>query len=73
MGLARTLMLGGELKRVFYQPEDPFCDQREADDAARYDIDDGEAGTKPFVVEERELATTATMATAAELIFIISM
>jgi hypothetical protein len=45
----------------------------EADDAARYDIDDGEAGTKPFVVEERELATTATMATAAELIFIISM
>jgi hypothetical protein len=30
-----------------------------------------EAGTKPYVEEERELATIATIATAAELIFII--
>lgn len=32
VGLARTLMLGGEMKRVFYQPKDPFCDHREPDD-----------------------------------------
>lgn len=33
VGLARTLMLGGEMGRIFYQPEDPFCDAREADDS----------------------------------------
>ncbi len=38
VGLARTLMLGGELKRVFYQPKDPFCDHREADDSV-YTLD----------------------------------
>lgn len=38
VGLARTLMLGGEMKRTFYQPADPFCDSREADDA-NYTLD----------------------------------
>lgn len=38
VGLARTLMLGGELKRVFYQAEDPFCDHRDADDSV-YTLD----------------------------------
>ena len=38
VGLARTLMLGGELKREFYQHEDPFCDRREADDSV-YTLD----------------------------------
>ena len=33
VGLARTLMLGGELKRAFYHVADPFCDRREPDDA----------------------------------------
>ncbi len=33
VGLARTLMLGGELKRDFYQLEDPFCLVRQADDS----------------------------------------
>lgn len=32
VGLARTLMLGGEMKRTFYQQKDPFCDHREPDD-----------------------------------------
>ncbi len=33
VGLARTLMLGAELKREFYDAADPFCDLREADDS----------------------------------------
>jgi uncharacterized protein len=33
VGLARTLMLGAEMKREFYHSVDPFCDQREADDS----------------------------------------
>ena len=33
VGLARTLMLGAEMKRDFYEPEDPFCDARAADDS----------------------------------------
>jgi uncharacterized protein len=33
VGLARTLMLGAELKREFYHPEDPFCQSRDADDS----------------------------------------
>ncbi len=33
VGLARTLMLGAEMKRVFYQVEDPFCENRQADDS----------------------------------------
>lgn len=33
IGLARTLMLGGELKRAFYDPADPFCSTRKADDS----------------------------------------
>jgi uncharacterized protein len=33
IGLARTLMLGAEMKRVFYDPSDPFCEVREPDDA----------------------------------------
>lgn len=32
VGLARTLMLGAEMKREFYHPSDPFCEQRAADD-----------------------------------------
>jgi len=38
VGLARTLMLGGEMKRTFYQPEDPFCQFRTADDST-YTLD----------------------------------
>ncbi len=33
VGLARTLMLGAELKREFYDAVDPFCHLREADDS----------------------------------------
>lgn len=33
VGLARTLMLGAEMKREFYQPADPFCETRSADDS----------------------------------------
>jgi uncharacterized protein len=33
VGLARTLMLGAEMKREFYHPEDPFCQSRDADDS----------------------------------------
>lgn len=33
VGLARTLMLGAELKREFYHAMDPFCQSREADDS----------------------------------------
>ena len=33
IGLARTLMLGGEMKRPFYHASDPFCETRQADDA----------------------------------------
>lgn len=29
VGLARTLMLGAEMKRDFYHPQDPFCESRE--------------------------------------------
>lgn len=38
MGLARTLMLGAEMKREFYQPADPFCEKRDADDST-YTLD----------------------------------
>lgn len=33
VGLARTLMLGAEMGRGFYDSADPFCDAREPDDA----------------------------------------
>ncbi len=33
IGLARTLMLGAEMKREFYHPTDPFCEARDADDS----------------------------------------
>jgi len=32
VGLARTLMLGAEMKRGFYDATDPFCHTRKADD-----------------------------------------
>ncbi|MES2440968.1 MAG: HD domain-containing protein [Verrucomicrobiota bacterium] len=32
VGLARTLMLGAEMKREFYHPADPFCENRPPDD-----------------------------------------
>ena len=32
-GLARTLMLGGELRREFYASLDPFCESRPPDDS----------------------------------------
>lgn len=32
-GLARTLMLGGEMKRGFYSALDPFCESRAPDDS----------------------------------------
>ncbi|MES2921980.1 MAG: HD domain-containing protein [Verrucomicrobiota bacterium] len=38
VGLARTLMLGGELKREFYAAVDPFCESRPADDSV-YTLD----------------------------------
>jgi len=34
VGLARCLMLGGELGRPLYAPEDPFCERRPPDDRA---------------------------------------
>ncbi len=33
IGLARTLMLGAEMKREFYDAVDPFCRSREPDDS----------------------------------------
>ncbi|MEO7100968.1 MAG: HD domain-containing protein [Luteolibacter sp.] len=33
VGLARTLMLGAEMKREFYDVADPFCHSRTADDS----------------------------------------
>ncbi len=38
VGLARTLMLGAEMKRPFYHPSDPFCKARIADDG-QYTLD----------------------------------
>jgi len=38
IGLARTLMLGAEMKREFYHPEDPFCENRAPDDSV-YTLD----------------------------------
>lgn len=38
VGLARTLMLGAEMKREFYHPADPFCATREPDDSV-YTLD----------------------------------
>lgn len=34
VGLARTLMLGGAMRRPLYEPSDPFCEHRPADDGA---------------------------------------
>ena len=33
VGLSRTLMLGGELQRVLYDPTDPFCQTRIPNDS----------------------------------------
>ncbi|MFO7798970.1 MAG: HD domain-containing protein [Rhodohalobacter sp.] len=33
IGVARCLMVGGKLDRPLYQPEDPFCENREPDDS----------------------------------------
>ncbi|RYD17667.1 MAG: HD domain-containing protein [Verrucomicrobiaceae bacterium] len=38
VGLARTLMLGAEMKREFYHPADPFCANRSPDDSV-YTLD----------------------------------
>lgn len=38
IGLARTLMLGAEMKREFYHPADPFCENRVPDDSV-YTLD----------------------------------
>jgi uncharacterized protein len=38
VGLARTLMLGAEMKRDFYSSADPFCKERSADDSV-YTLD----------------------------------
>ena len=38
VGLARTLMLGGELRREFYAVLDPFCESRAPDDSV-YTLD----------------------------------
>jgi uncharacterized protein len=34
VGLARCLMLGGQLGRPLYAPDDPFCERRAPDDSA---------------------------------------
>jgi len=34
IGIARCLMVGGRLGRALYDPEDPFCDNRQPDDRA---------------------------------------
>jgi uncharacterized protein len=33
IGLSRTLLLGAEMQRTFYAPEDPFCKSRPPDDS----------------------------------------
>ncbi len=38
VGVARTLMLGAEMKREFYYPGDPFCEHRTPDDSV-YTLD----------------------------------
>lgn len=38
VGLARTLMLGAEMKREFYDARDPFCAHRDPDDSV-YTLD----------------------------------
>lgn len=38
VGLARTLMLGGEMRREFYDRDDPFCESRPPDDG-RFTLD----------------------------------
>lgn len=38
IGIARCLLVGGRLNRPLWDPDDPFCDQREPDDA-RYTLD----------------------------------
>ncbi len=55
VGLARTLMLGAEMQRIFYCPVDPFCVTREPDDGV-YSLDH---------VYRKLLTLEATMQTAA--------
>lgn len=55
VGLARTLMLGAEMKREFYHPADPFCANREPDDSV-YTLDH---------VYQKLLTLEGTMKTAA--------
>lgn len=38
IGLSRTLLLGAEMQRIFYSPEDPFCKVRTPDDSV-YTLD----------------------------------
>ncbi|TVR17933.1 MAG: HD domain-containing protein [Balneolaceae bacterium] len=38
IGIARCFLTGGELKRTFSHPDDPFCENREPDDS-RWTID----------------------------------
>jgi uncharacterized protein len=38
IGIARCFAVAGQLKRVFYNPEDPFCDSRKPEDSV-YTID----------------------------------
>ena len=38
IGIARCLLVGGHLNRPLWDPEDPFCDNREPDDS-RYTLD----------------------------------
>jgi uncharacterized protein len=33
VGLSRTLLLGGHMRKRFYAPDDPFCERRQPDDA----------------------------------------
>lgn len=55
VGLARTLMLGAEMKREFYHPADPFCEERAPDDSV-YTLDH---------VYQKLLTLEGTMKTAA--------
>jgi uncharacterized protein len=38
IGVSRCLMVGGSLDRPLYNPDDPFCEQRDADDS-RWNVD----------------------------------
>lgn len=62
VGLARTLMLGVEMKSAFYHPDDPFCRSREPDDS-KYSLDHV---YRKLLTLERTMQTAGGSAEAAE-------